>query len=461
MAGQSGEDVFDLVVLGGGSAGLAGSLRAARHGARVALLEPAAIGGTCVNRGCVPKKAMWLAAELAGRLALAPGLGFRGQAPALDWPALLARRQGYVESIHASYRRALDEAGVVLLSTHGRLLDAHTVQTGDGRRLHAGQVLVATGSRPRRPQMPGADLAGVSDDFFELRAAPARVALVGGGAIAVEMAGVLQALGSQVEIFARGPRLLAGHDAQLVRQLQEDMVRDGVRLHLDTPVTALAGEPGRVRVRHARSEDGPDNDAGSGPFDLVLFVAGRVPNSAGLGLEALGVELGKDGEVVVDDYQRTTVDGIHAVGDVTAKLPLTPVAVAAARRLMDRLYGGQPEARLDYANVPQVVFGRPPLAGVGLTEEQARDAHGDQVSIHTACFRPMLAALAGSPRHSLFKLVCLGPEQRVVGIHLLGEGADEILQGFAVALALGLTRAQLEQAVAIHPTSAEEVLLMP
>jgi len=446
---------FDLVVIGGGSGGLAGAFRAAAHGARVALLEPGEFGGTCVNLGCVPKKAMWLAADLASRMALAADLGFNLAPPALDWQVLVAHRQRYIGNIHASYRRRLDEAGVASMPCRGRLLDAHTVETSEGVRLRAGHVLIATGGRPLRPRIPGAELGGVSDDFFNLCGPPARVGIVGGGYVSVELAGVLQALGSRVEVFARGPRLLSEMDAEVVAQLQEDMRWHGVRLHLEAPVHALESEGARVRVLHKGEADAPVE-----AFDTVLFATGRQPNSEGLGLEQAGVRTGRHGEIVVDAFEDTSVDGVHAVGDVTGKLALTPVAIAAARRLMDRLFGGQADARLDYDDIATVVFSHPPLGTVGLSEQRARERHGDAVKVYTSGFRPMLHALADSPQRSLFKLVCVGEEERVVGIHLLGESADEILQGFAVALKQGLTRRQLEDTVAIHPTSAEEVVLM-
>ncbi len=455
MASTTPQMDFDLVVVGGGSGGLAGAFRAAAHGARVALLEPREFGGTCVNLGCVPKKAMWLAADLAMRMSLAADLGFDLEPPALDWKALVAHRQQYIAGIHASYRRRLDEAGVVAIPQRGRLLDAHTVETGDGMRLRAGRILLATGGRPLRPDIPGAELGGVSDDFFELCGAPARVGIVGGGYIAVELAGVLQALGSRVEMFVRGRRLLSTMDAEVVLQLQEDMRWHGVRLHLDAPVHALEADGDRVRVLH-KGGDSAQPEA----FDTVLFATGRQPNTEGLGLEQVGVALDEAGHIVVDEWENTTVGNIHAIGDVTGKLALTPVAIAAARRLMDRVFGGQADARLDYDNVATVVFSHPPLGSVGLSEEAARERHGEAVRTCTTGFRPMLHALAESPQRSLFKLVCVGEEERVVGIHLLGEAADEILQGFAVALKMGVTHRQLLDTVAIHPTSAEEVVLM-
>ena len=445
---------FDLVVLGGGSAGLAGALRAAHHGARVALLEPAALGGTCVNQGCVPKKAMWLAADLATRIALAADLGFDVAPPRLDWRELVAQRQRYISNIHGIYQRMLDEAGVLWMPCRGRLRDARLVEADSGAQLRARHVLVATGGRPVRPDIPGAELAGVSDDFFKLCGAPERVAIIGGGYVAVELAGVLQALGSRVELFVRGARLLEHMDAEIVAQLQEGMAQHGTRLHFDTPVHALERDGERVRVAHGGT--GVASDA----FDRVLLATGRRPNSDGLGLEEAGVRLGKGGAITVDAWEDTGVQGLHAVGDVTGKLQLTPVAIAAARRLMDRLFGGKAGAKLDYDTVPSVVFSHPPLGTVGLCEARARAQYGDAVKTYTSRFRPMLTALVDSPQRSLFKLVCVGTEERVVGIHLLGEAADEILQGFAVAVKLGVTKAQLDDTVAIHPTSAEEVVLM-
>ena len=445
-------DDFDLIVVGGGSGGLAGAFRAAGLGARVALLEPSDLGGTCVNAGCVPKKAMWLAAETARRLEMAGTLGFDTQGRRLDWPTFVAHRRRYIENIHASYRRRLDEAGVALLPVYGRLLDASTVLCADGVRLRAPRILLATGGHPVKPGIPGADLGGTSDDFFGWSAAPDTVAIVGGGYVGVELAGVLQALGSRVEMFVRAPRMLQSFDAELVEQLAEDYRQAGVKLHFDTEITAVERVGDGVAVV----------DAGGrrhGPFDKLVFATGRRPNTAGLGLDAAGVETDRRGHVVVDDGQATTAPGVFAVGDVGTDLPLTPVAIAAARRLMDRLFGAV-DRRLDRNGIPTVVFSHPPIGKVGLDEETARKQHGDAVHVLRAGFRPMLHALADSPQRSLFKLVCTGVERRIVGIHLMGEGADEILQGFAVALRMGATLDDLHDTVAIHPTSAEEVVLM-
>jgi glutathione reductase (NADPH) len=460
---MNNNDNFDLVVIGGGSGGLAGAFRAAAHGARVALLEPAALGGTCVNVGCVPKKAMWLAADLAHKLALASKLGFDvpPQLPTLDWCELVAHRQRYIENIHQSYRKRLDAAGIALLPCHGRFVSANEVEADSGVRLRAPHVLIATGGCPRRPGIPGDELGIDSDGFFALREAPQRVALVGGGYVAVELAGVLQALGSRVDVFVRGPRLLEGFDAELSAQLAEDMHHHGTRVHLHTSVSAVYQQDAQFRLTGG-------GECGEVTYDLVLFATGRKPNTAQLGLEHAGVAMHGAGFVQVDARQDTNVAGVHAVGDVTGQPALTPVAIAAARRLMDRLFGGQPNARLDTRDIATVLFAHPPLGKVGLTEDEARAQHGDAVSVFRSGFRPMLHALADSPQRSLFKLVCVGSggatddpaRLDVVGIHLLGEAADEILQGFAVALKKGITLADLHATMAIHPTSAEEVVLM-
>ncbi len=443
---------YDVVVLGGGSGGLAAAFRAVAHGAKVAMLEPSALGGTCVNVGCVPKKAMWLAADLAERIALASALGFDVPAqPSLVWPQLLQRRQQYIDNIHASYRKRLDETGVAHIARRGRLLDAQTVECDDGTRLHAKHIVVATGSHAVKPELPGAELGGVSDDFFALQAAPPRVAIIGGGYIAVELAGVLHALGSEVALLVRGQRLLGGFDAELAGQLAENLRMQGVAVSFGCKVQALERNGGRIR---AQLSDGLADAA----FDTVLFATGRAPNTRGLGLETAGVVLDEHGAIAVDACQNTSVPGVFAVGDVTGRAMLTPVAVAAARRLMDRLHGGEPEARLDYDNVPSVVFSHPPFGSVGLSEEAAR-ARFDMVTTYHSRFRPMVQALGGGQGRTVFKLVCAGEDEKVVGIHLLGEGADEILQGFAVALKAGVTLRQMRETVAIHPTSAEEVVL--
>ena len=446
---------FDLIVIGGGSGGLAGAFRAAAHGAKVALMEPQALGGTCVNVGCVPKKAMWFAAELAGRIGQARALGFAlpEEVPPLDWTELLLRRSRYIENIHKAYRARLEQAGIVVLPHRGSLTGMPGEVVCGALRWTADHLLIATGGESARPDVPGAELAATSNDFFAPQQAPQRVAVVGGGYIGVELAGLLQALGSRVELFVRGERLLGGFDEELAQRLAEEMTQAGVQLHFDAPLEALARD-GRERIVLTAAGQA------HAEFDMALLAIGRQPNTHGLGLDAAGVRCGAQGEILIDDWQNTTRPNTYAVGDVTAQPALTPYAIAAARRLMDRLFGGQAESRVRFGQVPTVVFSHPPLAALGLTEEQARQQHGEAVEVYRAGFRPMLTALADSGPRSLFKVVCAGREQRVVGLHLLGEAADEILQGFAVAMHMGMTLRDLQATLAIHPTSAEEVVLI-
>ena len=451
MSAQGGD--FDLIVVGGGSGGLAGAFRAASYGAKVALLEPGALGGTCVNVGCVPKKAMWLAADLAEHLAAARGIGF--QLPLdtpLSWEQLLLRRGCYIENIHAAYRRRLEQAGIAVFRERGALTAEPCVVKAGGTHWRASRILLATGGHPLKPPVPGAALGGVSDDFFALAGPPASVAIVGGGYIGVELASVLQALGSRVELFVRQDRLLPAFDGEITGMLAESLHQAGIVVHFGCAVSALEGGPGAVGV----VADGIRH----GPFDQVLFATGRGPNSRDMGLDEAGIARNEGGQVVVDEWQATSRSDVFAVGDLTTQPALTPVAIAAARRLMDRLYGGDAEARLELPLVPTVVFAHPPLATVGLSEGAARETYGDEVRVHRAEFRPMLQALADGHRRCLFKLVCAGEDERVVGLHLIGPGSDEILQGFAVAMRKGITRRDLRDTLAIHPTSAEEVVLI-
>ena len=445
-------DERDLIVLGAGSGGIAVAIRAARLGARVTLLEPNAIGGTCVNVGCVPKKAMWIAAELAEAQALAREVGFASEPGPLDWVEYVRRRQAYIDDIHASYRRRFTEFGIDLVTEYGRFADAKTITTAT-RTLAAKHIVIATGARPRRATMPGGELGLVSDGFFDLRAVPRRAAIVGGGYIAVELAGVLHALGAEVSVFVRGDRLLAGFDAETAEQLKMAMVARGVHVVMGHEPVSATQQNGVHALRFA------DGEAIDG-FDTLVWAIGRDPNTQWLDLDKAGVRFGRGGYIEADEWQNTNVEGIHALGDVTGRLALTPVAVAAGRRLADRLFGNMPDAKLDYTNVPTVVFAHPPLASVGLSEEAARAVHGSDVAVYRVRFRPMFSALTGGDERTFMKLVCIGAEERVVGVHVVGRAADEMLQGFAVALKAGARKCDFDATVAIHPTSSEELVLM-
>jgi glutathione reductase (NADPH) len=442
----------DLIVLGAGSGGISVAIRAARYGARVVVLEPNAIGGTCVNVGCVPKKAMWIAAELAQAQSYAHAVGFATRPGPLDWAAFVRRRQAYIEDIHTSYRQRFAEFGIELIPEYGRFTDARTIAT-PSRTLTAKHIVIATGSRPRRLAMPGGELGIVSDGFFALRASPRRVAVVGGGYIAVELAGVLHALGAEVAVFARGEHLLGGFDNEATEQLLAAMIARGVRVVMGREPTASSIANGTHALAFA---DGASEDG----FDALIWAVGRDANTQHLDIGASGVRLDRGGHVETDEWQNTNVDGVYALGDVTGRLALTPVAVAAGRRLADRLFGSDPDSKLDYANVPTVVFAHPPLASVGLSEEAARAVHGNDVAVYRVRFRPMFCALVGGEERTFMKLVCVGADERVVGVHIVGRGADEMLQGFAVALKAGARKCDFDATVAIHPTSSEELVLM-
>ncbi|MEO6969079.1 MAG: glutathione-disulfide reductase [Rhodanobacteraceae bacterium] len=441
----------DLLVIGGGSAGLALAIRAARHGARVTLFEPRELGGTCVNRGCVPKKAMWWAAELAQMQRLALEIGFNGSCGMLDWPAFVARRNAYVLRARQGYARRLDEAGVRVIKQNAHFLDAYTLQAND-TTYRAPHIAIAAGSRPRVLDIPGSDMGINSDGFFELRECPRRVGVIGGGYIAVELAGVLHALGSHVELFSRR-RLLWQFDADLGDALGASMTSAGIHQQCGCAVRGALQEDGALWLDCA-------DHARHGPYDQLIWAVGRVPDIESLQLAAAGIARGDDGQIVTDKYENASVPGVYALGDVNGKKALTPVAVAAGRALARRLFGDEPDAHLDYENVASAVFSHPPIGSVGLSEEQARSKYGDAVRVHSTSFTPMLLSLAGRETRTLMKMVCAGKDERIVGIHGIGHGMDEMLQGFAVALRMGARKTDFDCTVAIHPTSSEELVLM-
>ena len=443
---------FDLIVLGAGSGGLATAMRAAQHGARVAMLDPGKLGGTCVNVGCVPKKALWYAGQLAHAQTLAGEYGFKLTRGDFDWEGFRRLRDDYIAGIKERYETRLEAANICWLRKAGRFVQPDIITTSSGDALQAPHIVIATGARSRRLDLPGFDLGLLSDDIFALTTQPRRVAVVGGGYIAMEFAGLLNALGSEVTVHARG-RPLGGFDAEMVNGLQQRMSALGVRFSHDVSVRELR------RVDDALMLD--DATTGScGPYDAVLWAVGREPNTESLGLDGVGVKLGMHGRIVVDAWQNTSAKGIYAVGDVCENRELTPVAVAAGRRLADRLFGGQPDARLEHKQIASVVFGEPPMAMVGMTEEQARALHGPAVKIYRSEFTPLQWAVAKHAGKTLMKLVCIGEDEEVAGIHVLGLGAEEMLQGFAVAMKLGLRKRDLDDTVAIHPSSAEELVTM-
>lgn len=442
----------DYLVLGGGSGGIASARRAAQYGARVLLIEPGRLGGTCVNVGCVPKKLMWHAAQIAGTMADAQGYGFDLGSHPHDWTRLVDRREAYVRRLNGVYREGLAKDRVQVLEGWGRMLPDGTVACGDVR-IAAQHVLIATGGRPRPPSVPGAELGIDSNGFFALRQRPASVVVVGGGYIAVELAGVLRALGTEVTLIVRGERLLGSFDAMLGDALREAMSHHGTRMRFGAQVAKVekAGESLRITL----------GDGQVISSESLIWATGRQPNTDGLGLLEAGIALDASGHVVVDPWQDTARPNVHAVGDVCGPVALTPVAIAAGRRLADRLFGGKTDRKLDYTNIPSVVFSHPPIGTVGISEAQAVERHGTAaVKVYSARFKALYYGLLDVKQDTAMKLVCVGPEERVVGVHVIGNGADEMVQGFAVAVRMGATKRDFDDTVAIHPTSAEELVTM-
>jgi glutathione reductase (NADPH) len=443
---------YDLVVIGGGSGGIAAARRAAEYGARVAVVEAGRLGGTCVNVGCVPKKLMWNAADLAGSLADARGYGFDVSVGGHDWAALKASRDAYVAKLNGIYEANLAKSKVTLVRGWGRLIDAHTVEV-EGQRLESERILLATGGRPHRLAIPGAELGIDSDGFFALPSRPQRVTVVGGGYIAVEIAGVFAGLGSEVTVVIRGGTLLREFDSLLIEAAHEGLQQLGARLITGAAPTLLErAADGRIEVCLGNGERLLAQDA-------VVLATGRDPVTEFI---AAGVGVRKDerGYIEVDEYQQTSVPGVFAIGDVTGHATLTPVAIAAGRRLADRIWGGMADRKLSYENIPTVLFGHPALGTVGLTEAQARARFGDAVKCYTTGFVPMYYAFGTAKPRTRMKLVTVGPEQSVVGVHLAGRDVAEMLQGFAVAVRMGATKRDFDDTVAIHPTIAEELVTM-
>ncbi len=445
-------ETFDLLVIGGGSGGLAHAQRAAEYGARAAVVEYGPLGGTCVNVGCVPKKVMWYAAHYAHLLHHAADYGYDSSVTGHDWNALKVRRDAYVARLNEIYSNNLDKRGVKHIVGSARFVDANTVAVGDDI-YQSERIVVATGGQPMVPDIPGAELGITSDGFFELEQQPRRVLVAGSGYIAVELAGIFSGLGSETQVIVRKDGVLRSFDKMLSRELMSEMQNSGIAL--DTGVI-----PASVRTTDGglvlKAEDGRE----FGPVDTLIWAIGRSPNTAALELDKAGVNTDDSGFVPTDDLQATNVENIHALGDVTGRAALTPVAIAAGRRLADRLYGGMAGRHLEYRLIPTVVFSHPTIGTVGMTEAEARSEYGDDVKVYTSGFTPMFYALGEDKQRSAMKLITAGDDERVVGCHVFGDGADEMLQGFAVAMRMGATKKDFDDTVAIHPTNAEEVVTM-
>ena len=437
---------YDLFTIGGGSGGVRASRVSATMGARVAIAESDRFGGTCVNVGCIPKKLFSYAAHFREDFEVAKSFGWTTGEPRFDWPTLLANKNREIARLNGIYEKLLRDAGVTIHRGRATVRDAHTVEI-DGKAFTAQHILVATGSWPQVPAIVGREHAITSNEAFFLERLPQRALLVGGGYIAVEFASIFNGLGIQTTLAYRGTHLLRGFDADLGSHLGEEMARKGVRIRW---------QANPVRVHADRSVDFADGT--SDRYDLVMFATGRKPNTTGLGLERAGVTLAEDGAVVVDAYSRTSVDSVWAIGDVTNRVNLTPVATAEGMWLAKTLFGNEPTP-VDHDNIATAVFSDPNVSTVGLSEEVARERFGT-VDVYKASFRALKHTLGDREEKTFMKLVVDQTTQRVVGAHMVGPDAGEILQGIAIAVKLGATKAQFDATIGIHPTAAEEFVTM-
>jgi glutathione reductase (NADPH) len=445
---------FDYIAIGGGSGGIASANRAAMRGAKVALVEAKAMGGTCVNVGCVPKKAMWFGAQVAEAInKYSPDYGFDVTVNKFDWSKLVESREAYIKRIHASYDRGLAGNGVTVINGFAKFIDAKTIEV-DGKQYTADHIAIATGGRPTWPEIEGAEHGIDSNGFFELTEQPKRAVVIGAGYIAVELAGVLHSLGTKTKLAVRKHAPLRNFDPMLSETLVELMEEEGLDVLFHSIPSRLDKREDGSLLLHF--ENGTQVET-----DCVIWAIGRTPSTDNINIEATGVNVDSRGYIPVNEHHETNVPGIYALGDIIGKIELTPVAVKAGRILAERLFNNMTDVVMDYTNVPTVVFSHPAIGTMGLTEPEAKAKYGsDNVKVYNSGFAAMYTAVTEHRQMTKMKLICAGPEEKVVGLHGIGYGMDEILQGFGVAIKMGATKADFDACVAIHPTSAEELVTM-
>jgi len=446
---------FDYLAIGAGSGGIASANRAAKLGKKAAVIEAKYIGGTCVNVGCVPKKAMWYAAQISDAIKYANDYGFKLKKEGFEWEHLVKNREAYIERIHGAYQRGFESNNVTVIQGFAKFVDKNTVEV-NGTFYTADHITIATGGRPTIPNIEGAEFGINSDGFFALTEQPESVAVIGAGYIAVELAGVFHALGTQTHLLVRNEKPLRTFDEMLSTTLVEQMEKHGPTLHnYSTPerIEKLADDTLVVHLTNGQS---------IGPVAEVVWAIGREPATDNINVELAGIELNDKGFIVTDKYQNTNVEGIYAVGDNTGRAQLTPVAVAAGRRLCERLFNNKPDEHLDYSGIATVVFSHPVIGTVGLTEAEAIAQYGEgNISVYNSQFTALYQAMTEDYRDpTRMKLICAGKDEKVVGLHSIGFGSDELLQGFAVAMKMGATKADFDNTIAIHPTSAEEFVTL-
>ena len=438
---------YDMIAIGAGSGGLSAVERASEYGKKCLIIEAKTIGGTCVNVGCVPKKVMWFAANAATQINNAQGFGFNIEVKNFSWKKLKQGRDNYIKGITDWYDGYLEKLGIDYIHGFGKLVNKNTVSV-NGEEYTAEHIVLSPGGKPSVPNIEGAEYGITSDGFFELDALPKKVAVIGGGYIGVELAGVLNALGSEVEIFGRADTLLRGFDPMIQEALDKDYTAHGITLHHGTTIDKVSSDK-TIFTNHGEF----------GGFDQIIWAVGRDPMTQHLGLGNAGVESNQRGFIPTDKFQVTNVDNIFALGDATGRAPLTPVAIAAGRRLSDRLYNNMTDRHLDYSAIATVIFSHPPIGTIGLTEIEANKKF-DKIKIYKSEFTPMADALLNHKTTTALKLVCAGDDEKIIGCHIMGHGADEMLQGFAVAIKMEATKKQFDDTVAIHPTSAEELVTL-
>jgi glutathione reductase (NADPH) len=440
----------DLFVIGAGSGGVRAARIAAGHGAKVAIAEEYRVGGTCVIRGCVPKKLFVLASRFHDAIGDAAGFGWDIGPSSFSWPRLVAAKDKEIERLEAAYGTNLDRSGVTILRTRAELMDQHTLQLGDGSKVTAAKVLIATGGHPVRPPIPGAELAMTSNEIFHLDALPERMIIVGGGYIAVEFACLLQRLGVGITLLYRGEAILRGFDGEVSATLAAAMTAAGVEILTRTDLVRIDKAATGFTVALTNGE--------TRQVGQVMVATGRKPNTEGLGLAAAGVKVNTAGAVIVDDFSQTCTENIWAVGDVTNRINLTPVAIREGHAFADTVFGGKKWAA-DYRHVPSAVFSTPEIGTVGLSEELARAEH-ENIDVYKTSFRAMKATLSGSNERVFMKLVVDGKSDRILGVHVVGDGAGEMAQLLAISVRLGATKADFDATMPLHPTAAEELVTM-
>lgn len=456
---------YDLISIGAGSGGLSIAERAASYGAKTAVIEAGELGGTCVNVGCVPKKVMWYGAGIAQGLKDAQDYGFNvdleGDGGKLNWEKLVMKRENFIGGILDWYDDYMGEAGVDVINGRARFIDNKTIAVGSDTYT-ADNFVIASGGRPIFPDdIPGARLGMNSDGFFQDidEVQPQKVVVVGGGYIALELAMLMDGLGSEVSVLHQGWPVLEGFDSTIQKALRKQMEDDDITLYDDEIIIKVEEQENSTpekKLLTIHFEDGTSIE----DVEALIWAIGRKPNSDTIGLENTGVRIDKRGMVIVDEFEKTTVDNIYAIGDIIGKAPLTPVAIAAGRRLGDRLYGGKPDRKMSYEHIATVMFTHPPIGTIGMSEEKARETYGDAVKVYQTDFVPLYHQMTRHKVKTHMKLIVTGADEKIVGCHIIGLGADEMLQGFAVAIRMGATKADFDDTIAIHPVSAEELVTM-